>query len=336
MKIAISAVNVNTGGALVLLNELLSELTKKHIIVDLYIHEKLDLNKIYLSNNVMVKKRRNLFFSLLIFQKYERVLFFGNLPPLNKVKNSILYIHNAYLVKKRTCYKHLNFKQQVKISLLKLYIRFFIHNVSHVACQTESMKKEIISYYNKESLILPFYKELEFKKVEKLYDFCFIGLPSIHKKHDFLFDCLSRLSTLKIPCKVIVTVPNEERYENILNEINVINKRRIVSIENLGLLPFEKIVDVYRASSALIFPSILESFGLPLIEAAMLKLPIFAPNLNYVNDVIGDCNYIDIANVEDTVMKMKDYLFDSSAYKPAYIKANNVFVDMFINGIKYD
>ena len=40
------------------------------------------------------------------------------------------------------------------------------------------------------------------------------------------------------------------------------------------------------ASSALIFPSRTESFGLPLIEAMHHGLPILAPELDYVRDVV--------------------------------------------------
>jgi glycosyltransferase involved in cell wall biosynthesis len=41
----------------------------------------------------------------------------------------------------------------------------------------------------------------------------------------------------------------------------------------------------YRQSGALIFPSLTESFGLPLIEARGRDLPILAGELDYVRDV---------------------------------------------------
>ena len=36
----------------------------------------------------------------------------------------------------------------------------------------------------------------------------------------------------------------------------------------------------------MIFPSLLESFGLPLIEAEYFSTPILAPELDYVRDVV--------------------------------------------------
>ena len=41
----------------------------------------------------------------------------------------------------------------------------------------------------------------------------------------------------------------------------------------------------YKVSGALIFPSLRESFGLPLVEATKLKVPILASELDFVYDV---------------------------------------------------
>ncbi|MEY8216185.1 MAG: glycosyltransferase, partial [Colwellia sp.] len=42
---------------------------------------------------------------------------------------------------------------------------------------------------------------------------------------------------------------------------------------------------LYEASKALVFPSLRESFGLPLIEASSAGLPIIASELDFVRDV---------------------------------------------------
>ena len=46
-----------------------------------------------------------------------------------------------------------------------------------------------------------------------------------------------------------------------------------------------KISDLYLSSRALIYPSLSESFGLPLIEAKIFNLPILASELDFVRDV---------------------------------------------------
>ena len=58
-----------------------------------------------------------------------------------------------------------------------------------------------------------------------------------------------------------------------------------LKITNLGQLPHDKLLSIYGKSTALIFPSISESFGLPLIEACQVGLPILASELDFVRDV---------------------------------------------------
>lgn len=47
-----------------------------------------------------------------------------------------------------------------------------------------------------------------------------------------------------------------------------------------------KIVDYYKASLALIYPSYRESFGLPLVEAAYLSMPLLASKRDHVEGFV--------------------------------------------------
>jgi len=57
-------------------------------------------------------------------------------------------------------------------------------------------------------------------------------------------------------------------------------------IENQGNLPHQGVKRLYRETQALIYPSSFESLGLPLIEARQAGLPVLAPELDYVRDVL--------------------------------------------------
>lgn len=66
-------------------------------------------------------------------------------------------------------------------------------------------------------------------------------------------------------------------------------KERKVSderIKHIGLQPYEKIFQLYQNCDALIFPSYMETFGLPLIEAAMTGLAVIAPDLPYARELL--------------------------------------------------
>lgn len=73
------------------------------------------------------------------------------------------------------------------------------------------------------------------------------------------------------------------------------DKRLIQTIEKLGLneqivfdgvLPYEKLLSMYKSAQGLLFPSYLETVGLPLIEAAAFGIPILVANELYAHDVI--------------------------------------------------
>jgi glycosyltransferase involved in cell wall biosynthesis len=48
----------------------------------------------------------------------------------------------------------------------------------------------------------------------------------------------------------------------------------------------ELVNELYKKADALIYPSLFESFGLPIIEARSFNLPVLASELDYVRDLI--------------------------------------------------
>lgn len=58
------------------------------------------------------------------------------------------------------------------------------------------------------------------------------------------------------------------------------------NVEFEGASPFEILLQKYAACSGLLFPSKMETIGLPLLEAASLGLPIIAADLGYAHDVL--------------------------------------------------
>jgi len=59
-----------------------------------------------------------------------------------------------------------------------------------------------------------------------------------------------------------------------------------LNVENVGNVQPDQIKRLYARAGALIYPSTLESFGLPLIEARQAGLPVLASELDYVRDLI--------------------------------------------------
>lgn len=337
MLVGIHAVNINTGGALVLLCELLKRVEPYSTRVDVYVHVSFDITKIeFQSSKINYLYKRNLFSSLFFPNKYDRTLFFGNLPPLNYVKNSTTYIHNIYLTIPNKKQFNLPLKMRLKFFLLRSYINFFKKNSQFLVCQTRNMKNLFSNFYNSEIHISPFYKKMKIEKANILYDFCFIGLPSPHKKYNFLLDCLEMISRRNIKCSIFITVPFDPKNNDILKRIDIINKEGNIKIENYGLISSCKINEVFNSSKSLIFPSTTESFGLPIIEATQLGMHILAPNIDYVNDVVSDFIEIDLNDINHTAEVMIDFVKNPNNFPKTNLKITNNFPEKFLTGSGYD
>lgn len=57
-------------------------------------------------------------------------------------------------------------------------------------------------------------------------------------------------------------------------------------IAYMGTVSYDEVCAMYRTCDALVFPSYIETFGLPLIEAAMTGMPILAADLPYAREVL--------------------------------------------------
>jgi glycosyltransferase involved in cell wall biosynthesis len=69
--------------------------------------------------------------------------------------------------------------------------------------------------------------------------------------------------------------------------------REGLRVVNHGVVTATRMAELYAASSALIYPSFFESFGLPLLEASAAGLPIVAAERDYVRDVVEPAETFD-------------------------------------------
>jgi glycosyltransferase involved in cell wall biosynthesis len=72
------------------------------------------------------------------------------------------------------------------------------------------------------------------------------------------------------------------------------------SVRWLGLMPHPEVLARYGKAGCLIFPSTLETWGLPLSEAKASGLPILAVDLPYAHETVGDYDKVDFFPVDDS------------------------------------
>lgn len=70
-------------------------------------------------------------------------------------------------------------------------------------------------------------------------------------------------------------------------------------ISFMGRLPYETTLSLYKSATALLFPSTIETLGLPLIEAASFGLPIIAADAEYSHEVLEGYEGVTYAKAHD-------------------------------------
>jgi glycosyltransferase involved in cell wall biosynthesis len=330
--ISIIAPNIKNGGGLELLEYLLTHLENEYkdtnvvVYIDkslLHIKSTKNRKAIFLSSNFAKVK--------LFYKKIDNALYFGNLPPLRKSINSILYFHNLYLLMPFYTLKDASFKFILKYILQQLYIKYFIRNIDLVAVQTQKIKNCFMNKYKYSKIeLLPFFRLCDKNNTErKIYDFCYISLAHPHKNHNRLLDAIQILSDKNIPISLALTIENG--HDDLISQIDAINKHGIVSIVNLGSLSKKKVCRLYAQSKCLIFPSTQETFGLGLIEGASMGLDVIASDLPYVYQSITPSLVFNPESAEDIANKLKIYL--STDTRRSNVLINNEINEM-INTLK--
>jgi hypothetical protein len=101
-----------------------------------------------------------------------------------------------------------------------------------------------------------------------------------------------------------------------------------LKIEYLGIINHNQLLKVYENSKFLIFPSLRESFGLPLIEGIQAGCIVLAPKLNYVKELISSAYYFDADNVESISQTILDGI-NNKNHPLQKIKVNNHVNEIF-------
>ncbi len=102
---------------------------------------------------------------------------------------------------------------------------------------------------------------------------------------------------------------------NPTREITECIERHHVSeaVHFVGTVPEEKLPALYRGAKALVFPSLYEGFGLPVLEAMACGTPVVTSNTTAMPEVAGDAALlVDPTSVEQIAKAMKQVVSDQS------------------------
>jgi glycosyltransferase involved in cell wall biosynthesis len=309
------APSIHTGGGLILLRALLRDWPHEQILkAVLDIRAKENINLPILANVSWVRptilSRFKAELRLWVDAGPKDLIFcFHGLPPILKNRGRvILFLQNRLLLGFMQL-RDFPLRVALRLSVERFISYRFRHNVSEFIVQTASMGMAVSRWHGSDPkvIIQPFVEKISRStKLQIEWDFVYPsdGLP--HKNHGTLLEAWSILAKENIYPRLAITLG--ERDLVLSNKINKRANDEGLNIYNFGHMDHDRVVAVYLRSRALIFPSLGESFGLPLIEATQLDLPILAPEMDYVRDVCEPVETFDALSPTSIARAVKRFL----------------------------
>lgn len=291
----VDSLYINNSGGQILLEYLLKTICNSHSDKKIILLLDKRFNSIYLrkfSNTYFVSPseyNRYIKYKYLLNKYYITKIFtFNNLPPPFKISPKIIvniYFHNLNFVQD---FKFKNILNYFKFS----YIRILNKSSYHWIVQTNFTKNILKQKICNSIQVIPFFNNSKIREqFLKKYDFIYVASAAKQKNHKKLLLAWNALSSKNLFPSLILTIDiNCKNNENLIQLINSINLKG-GNIINLGVVNHDIIHKYYLESRCLIFPSLFESFGLPLLEAVNYNLPIIGSDLEYLNEVI-DTKYV--------------------------------------------
>jgi len=340
----IHATNINGLGASQVVKSFLEALGKSGDLVKytIFLPETGVLSSFKLEEGIFIKYRRILPNAISRFVECVcSVFFFSNKPtivlgdiPLRGIKNQIVLVHQPNLV-----YPKINPYSSKKINFR---ISRFLFAINHkfakkIIVQTGAMAIDLIKSYPKikHKVIVspqpvPNWLNIGLKEnhnhSKNNIHFFYPAAFYPHKKHDFLLkvDKYCRLYTHDMSnIKVWLTLTEDEfkPYES------------VKWLENLGRLDTEEMNNYYNKADALLFLSSMESYGLPIIEALTINLPIVVADFSYSTWLCEEAVHYFIPYKEKSFLEALDFQKTDilSEIKPDYNKIMRKFPNSWVD-----
>ena len=223
----------------------------------------------------------------LYYPEAQHLIVLGDVP-LRHYTNQIVLFHQPNLISPAV---NKNTGMSFKFKISRLLFRYNLKFVKKMVVQTAVMKQQLEQSYpelGNRIVVIPQpapqkqYLHAKTLAAKTSYDsdtkltlfYPAAGYP--HKNHQIFNSMDKKKSARELIKEICITLDSSEV------------QQFPPWITNLGRLSMQQCGAYYHNADALFFPSLLESYGLPLIEAMVCGLPIVCADLDYAHCVCGD------------------------------------------------
>ncbi|WDR02353.1 glycosyltransferase [Devosia algicola] len=178
-------------------------------------------------------------------------------------------------------------KLRLRLVIERVWLRAFLRSAD-IVVQTPTMARKVQEIMDRPARVMPFsplLNQITADNDKHTYDYVYVASGEAHKNHRRLVEAWEILGVHGLNPTLCLTL-NKERDGELLAWTNARAQGAGLSIRVEDVSDPVAIAGLLARSRALIFPSMFESFGLPLVEASQAGLPIVASERDYVRDVV--------------------------------------------------
>src|SRR3989339_521046 len=215
---------------------------------------------------------------------------------------------------------------KIKYLAYKFVIWFAVWRARKILTVSEYTKKEIIKYF-----------KIKEKKIEVAYEACdgvehgqlkipekeslaklgitkpfilYVGNAYPHKNLETLIEIYRDLA---IDCQLVFVGKEDYFYKRLKEMVCENEKEKIIFTD---FVSEAVLADLYRGARLYVFPSLIEGFGLPGLEAMNYGLPVVASNSSCLEEIYEDAAiYFNPRDKDDIIKKIKLIYFDEELRK---------------------
>lgn len=345
-NIFINSLNASLGGGKNILDNYISQLSKNKSSHNYFIltpdYEKYSS---FSSENIRIIKingiyKNQFFFLFLYFYKFPQILKnlnidltinFGDIIIPSK-SPQIYYFDWAYAVyDSESIWREMDLKNYLIRKTKVHLIRRYIQDVNLIFAQTEDIKDRLITKLNSHNvrvLPTPIGLDLSTKNIKKYFKlpknrilFLYPASFSVHKNFNIILKVGKLIDSKDLPFTVVLTLKQND------DSLFFHQIKNIKSIINVSTVSLDNMPSLYNQCDALFFPSLLESYGLPLVEAMAFEKPILVSDLDFAHAVCGKAAfYFDPYSPNSIIEVMNSYNINLEKLKKK-IKVGKEIVD---------
>lgn len=332
MKLFIDALYISESGGLRLLRYLLATLQQKgiayHLLADHRCDGMFDGDSEYM---VATLRSRRAYYKQLKQDDYTSMLCFGNIPPPIRIRIPVYtYFHNINLLTLSEFHSPLS---KLKGWLKRQVFRYYKQHTDLWIVQTTNTAQELVTHLKENENRVKLYPFFELpdrlncvKSEVHGDDYVFISDFTGAKGHDELLAAWRLLAAEGIRKTLHLTI--NSRHTAFVAQVKAAVADGIPVVDH-GIIPFNEVIELYKKSKALIFPSHNESLGLGIIEAITAGCQVISSDLPFVHAVCRPSLTFDPYDAMSIANAVKQ--FEAGHYRPSELLIGNrinEFVDL--------